>query len=90
MVPATLTTHLVNWYHTYLLHPGINRTEATTQQHFYWPDMRQDIRTILKKCSIYQIYKKTTKKYGRLLEKQAEAEPWERLCVDLIEPYTIN
>jgi hypothetical protein len=28
-------------------------------------------------------------KYGHLPSKEAEAEPWERLCVDLIGPYTI-
>ena len=30
------------------------------------------------------------KKYGHLPPKEAEAEPWERLCVDLIGPYTIK
>jgi hypothetical protein len=29
-------------------------------------------------------------KYGHLSSKEAEAEPWERLCVDLIGPYTIK
>jgi hypothetical protein len=29
-------------------------------------------------------------KYGHLPSKEAEAEPWERLCVDLIGPYTIK
>jgi hypothetical protein len=30
------------------------------------------------------------KKYGHLPSKETEAEPWERLCVDLIGPYTIK
>ena len=30
------------------------------------------------------------KKYGHLPIKEAEAEPWEKLCVDLIGPYTIK
>jgi hypothetical protein len=29
-------------------------------------------------------------KYGHLPSKKAEAEPWERLFVDLIEPYNIK
>jgi hypothetical protein len=29
-------------------------------------------------------------KYGHLPSIEAEAEPWERLCVDLIGPYTIK
>jgi len=34
--------------------------------------------------------KKTTKKYGILPEKEAEAVPWQKLCVDRIEPYKIT
>ena len=33
---------------------------------------------------------KNIKKYGHPPEKTAEAVPWERLCVDLIGPYTIE
>jgi hypothetical protein len=29
-------------------------------------------------------------KYENLPSKEAEAEPWEKLCVDLIGPYTIK
>ena len=34
--------------------------------------------------------KKSKKKYGHLPEKEAESEPWDKLCVDLIGPYTIK
>jgi len=34
--------------------------------------------------------KKTSKKYGLLPEKVAEAIPWQKLCVDLIGPYKIT
>jgi len=33
---------------------------------------------------------KSTKKYGHLPEKEAEATPWEKLCMDLIGPYQIK
>jgi hypothetical protein len=33
---------------------------------------------------------RTSKKYGHLPIKEAEADPWEKLCVDLIGPYTIK
>jgi hypothetical protein len=34
--------------------------------------------------------KKQSKKYGLLPEKDAEAMPWDRLCIDLIGPYNIK
>ena len=89
IIPEQLCKRVVTWYHTYLLHPGQNRTESTIEQHLYWPDMRTQIREICDKCPSCQINKRTYKKYGHLPAKEAEAEPWERLCVDLIGPYKI-
>jgi hypothetical protein len=33
--------------------------------------------------------KKQSKTYGPLPEKEAEAMPWDRLCINLIVPYNI-
>ena len=41
-------------------------------------------------CAICQTQKKQSKKYGLLPEKDAEAMPWDRLCVNLIGPYKIK
>jgi transposase InsO family protein len=48
------------------------------------------VNDVCKKCHICQKTKKSTKKYGHLPEKTAEAEPWTKLCVDLIGPYYIK
>ena len=42
-----------------------------------------------KKCPTCQREKLTNQKYGKLPPKQAETNPWDTLCVDLIGPYTI-
>ena len=42
-----------------------------------------------KKRATCQIAKTTNQKYGKLPPKQAETNPWETICVDLIGPYTI-
>jgi hypothetical protein len=89
-IPKTLQKRVSKWYHDVLCHPGINRTEETISQHFYWPNMRDDITKDVRTCAICQTQKKQTKKYGHLPEKEAEFEPWERLCVDLIGPYHIR
>ena len=72
MVPTILQKSLVNWYHTYLLHPGMDHTEATINQHYYWPNLRDDIRSHIKICEICQKNKKQNKKYGHLPVKEAE------------------
>ena len=36
VVPTVLQPQIVEWYHLYLGHPGINQTEETIRQHF-WP-----------------------------------------------------
>ena len=90
LVPKSLQQRIVQWYHTTLCHPGETRTEQTIRQHFTWKGLREHVHEICSKCSICQKTKKTSKKYGHLPEKEAECHPWEKLCVDLIGPYTIN
>ena len=90
-IPTTLQKRTVSWYHENLCHPGINRTEDTIRQHLHWKSLRNDVTTYIYKCDICQLNKKTNKrKYGHLPPKEAETEPWETLCVDLIGPYTLE
>ena len=90
VIPSALQKYVLNWYHTYLLHPGITRTEETIKQHFYWPHLQTDVRKFVGTCDICQKSKKQRLKYGHLPAKEAEVVPWERLCVNLIGPYTIE
>ncbi|MFM8622685.1 MAG: RNase H-like domain-containing protein, partial [Holophagaceae bacterium] len=91
-VPKALRRHIVEWYHTYLMHPGETRTEATIAQNLYWPNIRKTVEAIVKPCPICQKAKGTKKrKRGHLPEKSdIELQPWQRLCVDTIGPYEIN
>ena len=33
VVPKIIRKYVVNWYHTYILHPGKELTESTISQH---------------------------------------------------------
>ena len=90
VIPATLQIHIIDWYHNYLGHPGINRTEETICQHLWWPNMRKHITLSVSTCASCQRNKRRHKKYGHLPEKEAEAMPWDKMCIDLIGPYKIN
>ena len=90
VVPKKLTHHVTDWYHTVLCHPGINRTEESISQHLYWPKMRDQITNYVQSCPTCQRNKRKVKKYGYLPPKEAEATPWDKLCIDLIGPYKIR
>ena len=90
VVPKTSQKQVMNWYHHYLGHPGINQTKESIGQHLWWPKMRDQITNTVNACAICQCNKKQRKTYGHLPEKRAESEPWDKLCVDLIGPYQIQ
>ena len=91
-VPKALRKHVVEWYHTYLMHPGETRTEASIAQHLYWPNIRAQVQQHVKSCVICQKAKGKKLKYGHVPEKDAtqETQPWQKLCVDTIGPYQIR
>ena len=90
VVPPTLQERVCQWYHVYLCHPGKNRTEQIIKQHFWFKNIRDQIQKVCSKCSVCQTKKNSQIKYGKLPEKIAETEPWDKLCIDLIGPYTIT
>ena len=91
-VPKVLRKHVVEWYHTYLLHPGETRTEETIAQHLYWPNIRKLVQEHVKACEKCQLAKRKRLKYGHVPLKNVDTEtqPWRRLCVDCIGPYKIK
>ncbi len=48
------------------------------------------IRSLTKSCKSCQVNKIWSQKYGHLPPKTVYTIPWECLCVDLIEPYTLK
>ena len=52
--------------------------------------MQNQITTNVTKCAVCQLNKRRSKKYGHMPEKEAEAIPWDKMCIDLIGPYKIR
>jgi hypothetical protein len=57
---------------------------------FWFPHLCELVHSVCPRCLISPKWKVSHMKHGNLPSKEAEAEPWERLCVDLIGPYTIK
>ena len=36
VIPPIMQSYILHWYHYYLLHPGIDGTEAMIRQNLYW------------------------------------------------------
>ena len=88
-LPEALQKKTVDWYHEMLCNPVETQTEHTLRQHFDWKFLRTTLHDVCKKCPTRQREKTTNQKYGKLPPKQAETNPWDTLCVDLIGRYTI-
>jgi hypothetical protein len=91
-IPQSLRQRVLTWYHEYLLYPGQTRTEKTIRNIMTWPGLTQDIERLCFTCQVCQMTKKerARKKYGLLLPKIAESDPWVMVCVDLVGPFTIR
>ena len=79
----------IDWYHDMLFHPRETRTEHNLRHNFDWKGLHTTVNDMCKKCPTCQRSKTTNQKYGKLTPKQAETNPWDTLCVDLIGPYKI-
>ena len=90
VILSKLQSYVLHWYHMYLLHPGMDRTEAIICRHLYWPCIINSVRKEGNSCDTCQRAKRSNKKCGKLPAKLAEKIPWNKLCVDLIGPYGIR
>jgi hypothetical protein len=90
VVPKVLQKRFVEWYHGALMHPGETRTELTIGQHYTWKGMRKTVQDVCRRCASCQLNKTSTLKMGVIPEKTVEEIPWERVCIDLVGPYTIG
>ena len=90
VIPSKLKSYVLHWYHTYLLHPGMDRTEAVVCHHLYCLNIRDSVRKEVNNCDTCQRTKLPNKNYGKLPAKLAEEIPWYKLCLDLIGPYVVR
>jgi hypothetical protein len=87
-MPNTICSQGLPWgrksYQTSLLQREDCNTRTVTKTKI------PKIRKMIVKCPLCQRNKRRQKKYGLLPPKLAEATPWDKLCIELIGPYTIQ
>ena len=83
-ITSILQSYVFHWYHMYILHPKMYRTEAIIRQKFYLIGIRDAVWKEVTNCDICQCTKRSDKKYGRLTAREDEETPWNKLCVNII------
>ena len=74
-IPLLHQKCVLHWYHMYLLHPRMDRTEAMIFQHLFCPGIINAIWKEVTNFDTYQRTKWSNKKYGKLPAKEAENVP---------------
>ena len=75
VIPQKLQKYVMKWYHTYLLHPRLDITEAMIRQHLYWKGIIEAVQKEVTKCDTCQNKKRSTKQNSKLPAKLAEETP---------------
>ena len=86
---SILQSYVLRWYHTFLLHPWMDITEATIVQNLYWTVIKDSDHKEVPDCDTYQLTKQSNIKYGELSANESDVIPRNKLWVDLIIGYVI-
>jgi len=70
VISPSLQDGIVQWYHTYLCHPGESRTERTISQHFIWSNLKAMVQNVYKTCPTCQKTKKLQRNMDGFLKKE--------------------
>ena len=54
VILSKIQGYVLHWYHMYILHPGMDRTEAIIFQHLYWPNIRYVVHKEVTNCDTCQ------------------------------------
>ena len=84
VIPSILQNCVLHWYHMYLLHLGMDRTEAKNFKTLYWPITINAVRKEVTNCNTFQLTKRSNIKYGKLPAEESGEILWNKLFVDII------
>ena len=91
-IPKLLRVDVLQWYHTNLRHPGIERMYATIRQNFLWPGLKKEVTKLVQTCETCQKNKVTGAKAYRTIPTTDDRQvpPWDTVHVDLVGPWKVH
>jgi hypothetical protein len=82
---SILRERLINEFHNSAGHLDYERAYSVIFRTFYWPDLRKDVKFIIKTCPKCQrIEPRTEKPYGSSMPLPVSTRPWESVSIDFI------
>ena len=90
VLPDTLISPTIEWYHIVLGHCGSDRLIRTLSQHFWAPNLSTRIKHHVSTCDSCQRNKLPGPGYGLLPPCDDLGTPFEEVAVDLIGPWDIT
>ena len=89
VLPAALIPKVLRSLHTYLGHPGHDKTISLVKDHFYWLGMMKDIEDWIKHCHRCLLRKTPTSDRAPLISKTTY-QPLELVCMDFLQLETLK
>lgn len=88
VVPRPYRKPLIKNIHESLLHVGVFKTYNKLTEGYYWPNMRYDVASYIRRCTIcHAIKPDQSKPPGFMLSKQLSiSRPFELMSADLVGP----
>ena len=90
VIPEKLVDAFIEWYHAITAHGGQSRTREGIETFFYYPKLRDLIKTYVESCDACQRYKTQGAVQGEAPPRDEDAVPWSDVAVDLVGPWTIH
>lgn len=92
IVPKCMKKEILNMCHCSLLsgHLGIKKTKFRVTRHFYWFEMKEEVRIFIKSCENCSMNKPPIQKPKALLGKMSYGAPWECFATDFIGPLPVT
>ncbi len=72
IVPHSLRQRVIEWYHTYLAHPGIRCMTDMVSKLYFWPKMEQEIKKHIKTCRQCQLNKNGKRSASRQEKRKSQ------------------
>ena len=92
-VPKVIRSELINRHYDNPLagHFGIKKTCKLVVKKYYWPTLRQDVKTYVKRCDVCLASRAVRHKpYGDLQLLPVPTQPWKDLSMDFITSLPIS
>ena len=87
IIPKSQREYLIKQFHSFLGHPGIEKTQNVIRNEYYWPAMDKTINETLSKCEECQNNKNLNGRIRAPLQNIVSDRPFQTIGIDITGPF---